>query len=193
MGFLLATALSRHSRRRVLLSRQAVVGAMSCHLAHQVEAALRHAPEVAIIYIGGNDVTRFAPLEQSAGELGEAVARLRAAGCHVIVGTCPDLRILPPLHPPLSWLAAWRSHRLATAQTAAVRAAGGHPIPLHQLLNPFFAADPVRMFAADRFHPSADGYARTAAVSLPPMLAALRSEGFLPASAAHNRQEAGAR
>lgn len=181
VGFLLATALSRQARRRVLLTRQAVVGAMSGHLAHQVEAALRHTPEVAVIYIGGNDVTRFAPLAKSARELGEAVSRLRSAGSHVIVGTCPDLRVLPPLHPPLSWLAAWRSSRLARAQTTAVTAAGGHPIPLARLLNPYFAADPVRMFGADRFHPSADGYARTAAISLPPMLAALRTEGLLPA------------
>lgn len=181
VGFLLATALSRQARRRVLLTRQAVVGAMSGHLAHQVDAALRHRPEVAVIYIGGNDVTRFAPLERSARELGEAVARLRATGCHVVVGTCPDLRVLPPLRPPLSWLAAWRSHRLARAQTVAVVAAGGHPIRLDRLLNPYFAADPVRMFGADRFHPSADGYARTAAVSLPTLMAALRTAGVIPA------------
>ncbi|WP_229070275.1 SGNH/GDSL hydrolase family protein [Actinoplanes sp. DH11] len=94
LGVLLATALSRHARRQVHLHRAAVVGAMSSHLAHQVDGALRYAPEVAVIYIGGNDVTRFAPLDQSARELGDAVARLRETGCHVFVGTCPDLRIL---------------------------------------------------------------------------------------------------
>ncbi|WP_430785351.1 SGNH/GDSL hydrolase family protein [Actinoplanes sp. G11-F43] len=180
VGVLLAGAVARHLRRRVLLHRVAVVGAMSSDLAHQVDAALRHEPEVAVVYIGGNDVTRFAPLDRSARELGAAVARLRAAGCRVFVGTCPNLRILPPLRPPLRWLAAWRSARLAAAQTAAVLAAGGHPISLSELLNPHFEADPARMFGPDRFHPSAAGYAKAAAVSLPTLLAALRAEGVVP-------------
>lgn len=179
VGVMLATALSRRLRRRVQLHRPAFVGALSSDLPHQVDAALQHTPDVAVIYIGGNDVTRFSPLRSAARHLGEAVRRLRAAGCHVIVGTCPDLGVLPPLRPPLRWLATLRSHRLAAAQTAAVVAAGGHPIALADLLNPFFRADPVRMFGVDRFHPSPDGYARAAAVTLPPLLAALRAEGLV--------------
>ncbi|GAA1642084.1 SGNH/GDSL hydrolase family protein [Actinoplanes couchii] len=176
VGVLLATALSRHARRRVLLHRPAVVGAMSSDLAHQVDAALPRSPQIAVIYIGGNDVTRFASLDRSARELGAAVARLHAAGCRVFVGTCPNLRILPPLRPPLRWLASWRSGRLATAQATAVQAAGGHPISLADLLNPHFEADPVRMFGPDRFHPSPAGYARAAAVTLPTMLSVLRTD-----------------
>jgi lysophospholipase L1-like esterase len=174
-GVLLATGLSRRIGRRVRLYRQAVVGAVSSDLPHQVEAALRHAPEVAVIYIGGNDVTGFTPYRSAARHLGDAVRRLRATGCRVLVGTCPDLGVLPPLRPPLSWLASFRSRRLAAAQTAAVLAAGGLPVSLADLLNPYFVADPVRMFGTDRFHPSADGYARAAAVSLPSLLAALGS------------------
>ncbi|WP_433825923.1 SGNH/GDSL hydrolase family protein [Actinoplanes sp. CA-015351] len=180
LGVLLGTALARRARRPVRLHRPAFVGAMSSDLPHQVYAALSQAPDVAIIFIGGNDVTRFAPLRTAAQHLGDAVAQLRVAGCHVIVGTCPNLKVLPPLRPPLRWLAAQRSQRLAAAQTAAVEAAGGHPIPLAELLNPYFEADPVRMFGADRFHPSPEGYARAAAVSLPPLLAALRAEGVIP-------------
>ncbi|MEU4557487.1 SGNH/GDSL hydrolase family protein [Actinoplanes sp. NPDC023936] len=180
LGVLLATALARRAGRPVRLHRPAFVGAMSSDLPHQVHIALNQAPDVAIIFVGGNDVTRFAPLRVAARHLGDAVGQLRAAGCHVIVGTCPDLKVLPPLRPPLRWLAALRSRRLAAAQTAAVEAAGGYPIPLAQLLNPFFEADPVRMFGADRFHPSPEGYARAAAVSLPPLLAALRAEGVIP-------------
>ncbi len=179
LGVLLATALSRRIGRRVQLYPLAFVGAMSADLPHQVDAALQHAPDVAVIYVGGNDVTRFSRLRSAARHLGEAVRSLRAAGCHVIVGTCPDLGVLPPLRPPLRWLATLRSNRLAAAQASAVAAAGGHPFALAELLNPFFAADPVRMFGVDRFHPSPDGYARAAAVTLPPLLAALRAEGLV--------------
>jgi lysophospholipase L1-like esterase len=175
-GVLLARGVARWSGRRVRLFRTAFVGAMSADLPSQVDAALRHAPDLAVIYIGGNDVTRFASLRVAARRLGEAVGRLRTAGCHVVVGTCPDLGVLPPLRPPLRWLASIRSRRLASAQAAEVRAAGGHPISLADLLNPYFAADPATMFGADRFHPSPEGYARMAAVSLPPLLASLRPE-----------------
>lgn len=96
-----------------------------------------------------------------------------------MVGTCPSLEILPPLRRPLSWLAAHRSRRLAAAQSAAVAAAGGHPVSLAALLNPYFEADIAGMFGADRFHPSATGYARAVAVSLPTMMAALTAEGVL--------------
>jgi lysophospholipase L1-like esterase len=177
LGVLLAEAVSRRARRPVHLHRQAFVGAMSADLPHQVEAALGHQPDIAVVYIGGNDVTRFTPYDVAARHLGDAVRRLRDGGCHVVVGTCPDLQVLPPLRPPLSWLAALRSRRLAAAQTAAVVTAGGHPIPLAELLNPYFEADPVRMFGADRYHPSPDGYARAAAVSLPTMIAALAASG----------------
>ena len=180
-GVLLAKALSRRARRPVHLHRQAVVGAMSADLPHQVAAALRCTPDIAVIYIGGNDVTRFTPYRVAARHLGDAVRRLRDSGCHVVVGTCPDLRVLPPLRPPLRTLAALRSRRLAAAQTAAVVAAGGHPISLADLLNPYFEADPVRMFGTDRYHPSADGYARAAAVSLPPMISSLTAAGLLDA------------
>jgi lysophospholipase L1-like esterase len=188
LGVLIGTALARRAGRPVGLHRAAFVGAMSSDLPHQVHAALHHRPDIAIIFVGGNDVTRFAPLRAAARHLGDAVGRLRAAGCHVIVGTCPNLKVLPPLRPPLRWLAALRSRRLAAAQTAAVEAAGGYPIPLAELLNPYFEADPARMFGADSFHPSPEGYARAAAVSLPLVLVALRAEGVVPVPGAGHGQ-----
>jgi hypothetical protein len=55
----------------------------------------------------------------------------------------------------------------------AVVEAGGRTVSLGNLLGPMFEADPVRMFASDRFHPSAEGYARAAAVMMPTVMAAL--------------------
>ena len=56
-GALLATAVSRRLSRPVRLYRLAVVGSMSSGLPYQVDAALEYGPDIAVILIGGNDVT----------------------------------------------------------------------------------------------------------------------------------------
>jgi len=172
-GALLATGVSRRLNRPVRLYRLAVVGAMSSGLPYQVDAALEYQPDVAVILIGGNDVTHVSARDQAVRYLGDAVRRLRSTGCRVVVGTCPDIGAIQPIKPPLRWLARKWSRDLAAAQTVAVVAAGGRTVSLGNLLGPMFEADPGRMFSSDRFHPSAEGYARAAAVVLPTLLAAL--------------------
>jgi lysophospholipase L1-like esterase len=172
-GALLATGVSRRLRRPVRLHRVAVVGSMSSGLPYQVDAALEYEPDVAIILIGGNDVTHASARAAAVRYLDDSVRRLRAAGCRVVVGTCPDIGAIQPIKPPLRWLARKWSRDLAAAQTVAVVEAGGRTVSLGNLLGPIFEADPARMFASDRFHPSAEGYARAAAVMLPTLLASL--------------------
>ncbi|SBV27981.1 Lysophospholipase L1 [Micromonospora krabiensis] len=172
-GALLATGLSRRTQRPVRLHRFAVVGAISAVLRHQVEAALECRPDIAVILIGGNDVTNRTPPALAVRYLVDAVRALRAAGCEVVVGTCPDLGAIRPIQPPLRWLARRWSRQLAAAQTLGVVEAGGWTVSLGDLLGPRFAAEPTRMFAWDRFHPSAEGYAVAAAAMLPTVLSAL--------------------
>jgi lysophospholipase L1-like esterase len=172
-GALLATGISRRLRRPVRLHRLAVVGAASAGLAPQVELAMPHRPDLAVILVGANDVTHRAPRDVAVRHLVDAVRTLRAAGAAVVVGTCPDLGTIEPIQPPLRWLARRWSRQLAAAQTVAVVEAGGWTVSLGDLLGPKFAADPLRMFSSDRFHPSADGYAAAAATMLPTALAAL--------------------
>ncbi|MBL6278822.1 SGNH/GDSL hydrolase family protein [Micromonospora fiedleri] len=172
-GSLLATGLSRRLQRPVRLRCFAVVGAISAGLKFQVEAALEGDPDIAVILIGGNDVTNRAPLGLAVRHLVEGVRALRAAGAEVVVGTCPDLGTIRPIQPPLRWLARRWSRQLAAAQTVAVVSAGGWTVSLGDLLGPRFTAEPGRMFAWDRFHPSAEGYAVAAAAILPTALAAL--------------------
>src|SRR4051794_7412556 len=172
-GALLATGVSRRLRRPVRLHRLAVVGSMSSGLPYQVDAALEYDPEVAIILVGGNDVTHVTGRATAVRHLADAVRRLRATDCRVVVGTCPDIGAIQPIKPPLRWLARRWSRDLAAAQTVAVVEAGGRTVSIGNLLGPMFAADPVRMFGSDRFHPSVEGYARAAAVIMPTLMAAL--------------------
>ncbi|MFC0526282.1 SGNH/GDSL hydrolase family protein [Phytohabitans kaempferiae] len=172
-GALLATGVSRRLRRPVRLHRFAVVGAMSVGLGRQVEAALEIRPDLAIILVGGNDVTHRVPTSTAVRHLVNAVRDLRAAGAEVVVGTCPDLGTIRPIKPPLRWLTRHWSRHLAAAQTVAVVEAGGWTVSLGDLLGPRFTAEPLRLFSWDHFHPSADGYAMAAAALLPTVLAAL--------------------
>ncbi|MEV6343521.1 SGNH/GDSL hydrolase family protein [Actinoplanes sp. NPDC051851] len=172
-GALFATGISRRLRRPVRLHRLAVVGSISSGLPWQVDAALEYAPDLAIILIGGNDVTHVSARAAAVRHLADAVTRLREADCKVVVGTCPDLGAIQPIKPPLRWLARRWSRQLAAAQTVAVVRAGGRTVSIGNLLGPMFEADPVRMYSSDRFHPSAEGYARAAAVMMPTVMAAL--------------------
>ncbi|MEU9134072.1 SGNH/GDSL hydrolase family protein [Kitasatospora sp. NPDC048540] len=171
-GALLACGLASVAERRVRLHNVAASGARSCDLAGQVRRALAFRPELAVIMVGANDVTRRSPASQAVGLLADAVATLRGAGCEVVVGTCPDLGTIKPVRPPLRWVARRVSRQLAAAQTIAVVEAGGRTVSLGSLLGPEFAARP-EMFAADRYHPSAQGYATAAMALLPSLCAAL--------------------
>lgn len=192
-GALVATAVSEHADRRVYLREFCVVGAKSSDLAAQVDRALPIEPELAVILIGGNDVTHTVLPSQSVRYLADGVRRLIAAGTKVVVGTCPDLGTVQPIAPPLKQVARAWSRRLAAAQTIAVIEEGARTVSLGSILGPEFAAAPALLFGPDQFHPSAEGYRALANVLIPSALAALgevpdeeaaletyRGEGVLP-------------
>lgn len=172
-GALLALGLAHATRRPVSLHCRAVVGTVSAGLRPQVEDVLERGVDLAIIMIGANDVTMHINADAAVRRLADAVRELRAAGAEVVVGTCPDLGTIQPIRPPLRWLARRWSRQLAAAQTIGVVSAGGHTVSLGDLLGPEFAAAPDRMFGADRFHPSIEGYATAVAAILPVAISAV--------------------
>ncbi|MER5733681.1 SGNH/GDSL hydrolase family protein [Streptomyces sp. NPDC002138] len=203
---LLASGLAAVAERPVRLRNVALSGAMSDDLDRQVSLLLDHgekAPDVAVVMIGANDVTRRMPPTQSVRLLTAAVKRLRLAGTEVVVGTCPDLGTIEPVYQPLRWVARRVSRQLAAAQTIGVVAQGGRTVSMGDLLGPEFAANPREMFGPDSYHPSAEGYATAAMAVLPTLCATLslwpesdrldvsRDEDMLPvakaASAAANQ------
>ena len=170
---LVATGLAEVAERPVRLITVAAVGARSEHLASQAEQVRAARPDVAVIMIGANDVTGRVRPSEAVRHLGRAVRRLRASGVEVVVCTCPDLGTVEPIAQPLRFVARVWSRQLAAAQTIAVVEAGGRTVSLGDVLGPEFAARPKELFSADRFHPSAEGYAAAAAVTLPSVCAAL--------------------
>jgi lysophospholipase L1-like esterase len=172
-GVLIAAGLSEIAERRVRLINSAVVGATSAELEPQLNQVLPLHPDVALIMVGANDVTHRMRPAQSVRHLSETVRRLREADIEVVVATCPDLGSVKPIAPPLRWIARAWSRNLAAAQTIATVEGGGRTVALADILGPEFAARPREMFSADRFHPSAEGYAAAAAVLLPTVCVAL--------------------
>jgi lysophospholipase L1-like esterase len=180
-GVLLASGLAAAADRRVRLRCTASPGATSANLAAQMEhsGALdpgsRH--DVAVIFIGANDVIRRVRPNDAVAQLREATAALVGHGTAVVVATCPDLGTVRPIGWPLRSVARRASRQLAAAQTIAVTEAGGRTVSLSDLLADDFRDDPATMFGPDRFHPSARGYAQAASAVLPSVCAAL---GLLP-------------
>ncbi|MWA06274.1 SGNH/GDSL hydrolase family protein [Actinomadura sp. LD22] len=180
-GAVLAAGLAAIAERPVRMTNVARSGARSAELAGQTDRALQVRPDLAVIMIGSNDVTGRVSPGTSVRYLSDAVVRLRAAGCEVVVGTCPDLGTIKPLMQPLRWIARRASRQLAAAQTIAVVEQGARSVSLGDLLGREFAADPISMFSEDRYHPSARGYAAAAAAVLPSMAHALGLEPDLEA------------
>ena len=174
-GVLIARGLADHSGKRIRLSTKAIVGATSKGLSGQVDAMFVAGPppDAAVILIGANDVTALNGIGASARRLGAAVRRLCASGAVVVVATCPDFGVVKAIPQPLRWTVRTRGLRLARAQSGAVRAAGGVPVPLASLLSAEFRHAPELMLSEDQFHPSAAGYALAASQLLPALCHAL--------------------
>lgn len=168
LGGRLAKATARRMHRPVRLRTAAVVGSESPDLPGQLDALpADYRPHVAVIVVGGNDVTHRLPVALSAQHLHEAIGRLRAHGTEVVVGTCPDLGALRAVPQPLRRIASSLSRRLAEIQDETARRAGAEPVDLRRAVGPMFFDEPEAMFSLDRFHPSGLGYRRTAEALLP--------------------------
>ncbi len=174
-GVLLARGLAERSSKHVRLSTKAIVGATSKGLSGQVDAMFVAGPppDAAVIMIGANDITALNGIRPSARRLGAAVRRLCAGGAAVAVATCPDFGVITAIPQPLRWATHARGLRLARAQAVAVRAAGGIPVALADLLASNFLQSPALLLSEDQYHPSAAGYALLADQLLPALCDAL--------------------
>jgi lysophospholipase L1-like esterase len=167
IGACLAALLAPAEGRRVEVRAVAVSGSRAGDLGPQVSRALLVRPDVALVLIGANDALRLTGRPAVRAAVSDAVRRLVAAGVPTVVGSCPDLGAVTAFQQPLRSLAAWQGRRVGEATRAAAAAAGGVPVDLAALAGAAFRADPVALFAADRFHPSSPGYAVLASALLP--------------------------
>ncbi|MFE9747254.1 SGNH/GDSL hydrolase family protein [Saccharothrix saharensis] len=164
-------AVLRAEGHAVDLGVHAVSGARSTGLDAQVRAAVRAGVDVALIVIGANDLTSFTPPAVGARLLHDAVAGLRRAGGQVVVATAPNLGVVSHVPPAYRAFVSQASGLYARAQADAVVRAGGAVAAVGAEVSTRFAAEPA-LFSADRFHPSAAGYAVIADALAPSVRAA---------------------
>jgi lysophospholipase L1-like esterase len=173
-GVRLARGLAEELGRPVRLSTHAISGSRTTDLEAQVDRALIDPPDLALVIVGGNDVTTRTSIGTSAALLGTQVTRLMDAGTTVVVGTCPDLGIILPIPQPLRTIASRYSLSLARAQRRVLDAISVRAVSLAALLSPEFLARPDELFSADRFHPNGKGYEFATTVLLAPLCGAWR-------------------
>lgn len=171
-GVRLARGLADELDQPVRLVTHAISGSRTTDLEQQVDRALIDPPDLALVIIGGNDVTTRTSIGTSAEILGRQVTRLRDAGTTVVVGTCPDLAIIQPIPQPLRTVASRYSLSLARAQRRVLDQLGVAAVSIAALLSPEFLARPHELFSGDRFHPNGHGYEFAANVLLAPLCAA---------------------
>lgn len=171
-GVLLARSAADALHLAVRLTTRGVVGSTSADLPAQLDSVLADRPDTVAIMVGANDVRDRVPPTKAARELGEVVRGLRERDIAVVVGTCPDLGVITPMHAPLRQFAGVWSRRLARAQERTVAAADGISVALDRLVSPDFYGRPD-LFYADGFHPSALGYAKATAALAPAVIEAL--------------------
>lgn len=120
----------------------------------QLPAAVEMAPDLVSIAAGGNDLLlpRSDP-DALAETFDDAVARLRRAGCHVLVFTGFDVRHFPVLRLLRGKIAVYNAHlRIIAARRGCYLADLWSMQPLRD----------ARAWSADRLHLSAEGHRRVA-------------------------------
>jgi len=173
-GVRLAKGLAEELGEPVKLTTHAVSGSKTTELEMQVDRALIDPPDLALVIIGGNDVTAKTRIGTSAALLARQVTRLMSAGTTVVVGTCPDLGIVQPIPQPLRTVVSRYGLSLARAQRRELDRIGARAVSIAALLSPEFFARPHDLFSADKFHPNGVGYELAAGVLLAPLCDAVR-------------------
>jgi lysophospholipase L1-like esterase len=168
-GVRLAKGLAEEGGRPVRLTTHAISGSRTSDLDEQIDVALINPPNLALVIVGGNDVTTRMRVGTSAALLARQVRRLTEAGTTVVVGTCPDLDIVEPIPQPLRTIASRWGLALARAQRRELDRIGVRSVSSAALLSPEFRQRPDELFSGDRFHPNGAGYELAASVLLAPL------------------------
>src|ERR1700733_8921563 len=122
-------------------------------LDEQIEPAIAMAPDLVSIAAGGNDILRRADVDNLAELFDSGVAKLRAAGCRVMIFTGFDPRAFPLIRMLRGRIAAYNMHLRAIADERGC--------DLVDLWAMRILCDP-RAGSEDRLHLTADSHRRVA-------------------------------
>ena len=157
-----ASIVARQRGERVAML--AVSGATMADLRRdQLPAVASLAPDRVYVSIGANDVTHVTSREAFRDGY-QALLRALPPEVELVVLGVPDMGAPPRLLQPLRAVAGARGRQLDAIARRAVADATGRRrgattyVDVEGGTGPAFRRDPDRYFAADGYHPSADGY-----------------------------------
>lgn len=164
--------------RTVTLTNLGVSGATAeTVIDEQLAAAEKLKPELVLLSVGANDVTKLSSLGAVRDRFETIVDRLIAANCSVkiVLTGSPDLGGAHRFAQPLRWVAGVQTARLNGRVESLATERSLTFAPIAAATGPAFRRDPT-LLAADKFHPNATGYARWVAVLNPALADALQNQ-----------------
>jgi lysophospholipase L1-like esterase len=147
---------------RVSVQNVAISGARAQSVIDkQLESIVIAKPDIALLAVGANDVTHFTSSKAFEASLETIITKLRAKNpdVKIIVTGVPDMRSVPRFPWPIKQLAGHRTNQFNAIYD---RIAAKHSLifaPIAEKTGKTFRENP-QLFAADKFHPNADGYAQ---------------------------------
>ncbi|WP_030165605.1 SGNH/GDSL hydrolase family protein [Spirillospora albida] len=146
-------------------------GASARRVARKIVPALDPPfPDLVVATVGINDLTRMRRLPQWADDVTHLIAtlHLRYPRAMVVIAGMPPVHRFPAIPQPLRSVLGARARTMDRITREVARANGAVHVPMDEEM-----ARDRRLFAADGFHPSADGYrawAKDLAEAVPPRM-----------------------
>lgn len=149
--------LERHKDKHSFdVENKGIVGARTADLARQIESMRQS--DIAIISIGGNDVTHGTNWASVERDLAAALGTVSQRAKRVVLLTPGDLGDVLIVPYPLRKYWATKSPKLSTLATRIAAAARVMHIDIYALGGSQFRDEPYIYYATDLFHPSDAGY-----------------------------------
>lgn len=167
------TRVARALDRPVELTSLAVSGdRVADVVADQLPAVAALHPDVVLVSIGANDVVHLTSRSDFRATYRELAAAVPDGALLVLLGV-PDMGAPPRYLQPLRGIAALRGRQLDEITRAIADESGAVYVDIAGQTGPTMRSDTDRYFAADRYHPSDDGYALWASATLEQLRPAL--------------------
>ncbi len=118
--------------------------------------------DLVFISVGANDTIHMvsaAKFERGYRTIVDTLVAADIPADHIVLLGVPDMGSPRRLAQPLRAIAGFRSRRLDARVKTVARDLGTRYVDLFKGTSAAFRADPGKLFAADKYHPSDDGYA----------------------------------
>lgn len=141
-------------------------------LSGQVGAAVKLKADVVLVCVGANDVTHLSPLSNIKENMSAIIDRLQNANPNVriFLTGAPAMGSVPRFPQPTKFLAGLRTSQVNKIMDRVAKEKRVTRLKIAEKTGPIFVKNP-RLFAADKFHPTDEGYA----VWVPVIIEALKT------------------